>query len=530
MNSKQKNTNDDSKKQPASSTAMKIYDEGIDSNKKHEHHRRPNRTNVLANANNKFEEHQKEDQVPQHSWKNKKKLRGPRQQQKKKHWNNNRKTNGIVDGTHHNWAMNNSDHSRNSGFNENYHHHMRNNNQDHLAYEQGKVSANHDSTGSQPFFSRYIPGNQHTFPIPHPQHSNRQQQQQQQHLFADDGNAKILLERQGNRNGVLAGDSQFIDNHSNGNVNGAQWNINMDNSTSCTSCMWWVGMIDRNTKVDAVVISTGGNIHHVPLPPKVGDCLKQELLIQKENFINGNNIDRIGSEASDSLQGGNPQANTSTQGFGEHGNAPVAYPMATNLGNPQSFAHPYTNAYPEGQVLYGIPVNTQQSFNGGVPFPPPDNNGTMRMAAPASYYPMMPQQVQYATMYPPQYPAMTSVANIHQQNAGNTSGYGPSNGLHANGDYSSEGMNGENRANAQGRAIDHQQADNERRNVEALPNGGGANEDTVAEGGNNAPNQVVATPHRGAPRPNGGRDARRVSFSPKVPSFETLAIVNNDNN
>ena len=352
MNSNQKNSNDDSKKQPPASSTMKIYDEGIDSNKKQEHPRRANRTNVLANANNKFEAEQEGEQVPQHSWKKKKKQQRPHQQ-KKKHWNKNRKTNGIVNGAHHNWTMNDSDHSRNSGSNENHRRHTRNNNPDHRSYEQGKMSANHGSMESEPPFSQYIPGNQHTFPIPHPQHSNRQQQQ---HLFADDGNAKILLERQGNGNGVLAGDSQYIADNSNGNVNGTQWNDNMENSTSCK---WWVGMIDRNTKVDAVVINIGGNIHHVPLPPKVGACLMQELLIQKENFMNGNNIDRIGSEASESFQGSNPQANASSQGFGEDGDATAAstatwehgvpYSMATNLGHPQSYPYPYI----EGQVLYG---------------------------------------------------------------------------------------------------------------------------------------------------------------------------------
>ena len=153
----------------------------------------------------------------------------------------------------------------------------------------------------------------------------------------------------------------------------------------------------------------------------------------------------------------------------------------------------------------------------------------MHMAPQASYYPMMPQQVQYAPMYPPQYPAMAPVANIYQQNSSNTSGHGRSNDLHANGDFSSGRMNGETHVNAQGRAIDHQQANNERRNAEARPIRGGANEDIVAEGGNNAPNQVAVTPHRGARRANGGRDARRVSFSPMVRSLDTPATVNNDN-
>ena len=367
MNSNQKNTDDGSTKQPPASSTIKIYDEGIDPNKKQKPPRRANRTNALANSNKKFETPQgREEEVPPHALK---KMRG----RKKKFWNKNRKKNAY-----HNWEMNNSDHSRNSGFNENYPPRMRSNGQDYLAHEQAKTAE------MQPPFPRYIPGNQHTFPIPHPHHSNHRHGRRQRKDVDDDDN------------GLRASDSQYVANdNGNGNGNG---DMNMNNAQSnadmeaSASCKWWVSMIDHNVQVDAVVLSIGGTTHQVLVPPKVGAYLKHELLIQKENFINGNKVDNVGSEASETLRGDAQQANSSAQDFGEYGNAVSssstgtwdhdtsqyeerrwAYSMASNSDHPHLFPHQYNNRHPEGQIPYGILVNQHgQPFNGGAPFPPPN--------------------------------------------------------------------------------------------------------------------------------------------------------------
>lgn len=372
MNSNQKNTDDGSTKQPPASSTIKIYDEGIDPNKKQKPPRRANRTNVLANSNNKFETPQVgEEEVPPHALK---KVRG----QRKKRWKNRKKS------AYHNGEMNNSDHSRNSGFNENYRPHMRGNNQDYRAHEQAKTAE------MQPPFPRYIPGNQHTFPIPHPQHSNHRHGRRQRKDADDNTNA----------NGLRASDSQYVSND-NGNGNGySNGDMNMNNNQSnadmqdSASCKWWVAMIDHNVQVDAVVLSIGGTTHQVLVPPKVGVYLKHELLIQKENFINGNKVDNVGSEASETLRGDTQQADSSAQAFGEYGNAISSsltgtwdhdtsqyeerrwdYSTASNSDHPHphSFPHPYINRHPEGEIPYGILVNQHgQPFNGGAAFPPPN--------------------------------------------------------------------------------------------------------------------------------------------------------------
>lgn len=394
MTSEQKKTDADSKKQSNESSAtMEIFaDDDVDkkNNKKQEPPQRnmkPVNSNILADASNKSEMQQ--EQLPQQAfYKKKKGYQKKKGFQKKKFenknktlWNPNNKNTGTTDDRHQNW--NNKSNARNHYYPDDYHH-GRNNHQDYLRYEEANMAVNQNvSTGFQPVppFSRYIRGSDHTFPVPHPQ--------QQKHLFADDGNNKVLLEQNSNGSLVYSDDRDHVVNH-NGSFNGTEYSSWSQSPLSRHS---WVNMLENNTQIECVVLKRGGESMLVPIPPNVGACLVQELLVQKESFM-ASAQQRSDPKAYTNIetdQGRPAEGNVGTSGVGDQGRAPSssfanhqassvvehggAYPMVNTPGHPhcRSYHHQGHNNHTDPNLHYEVYVptlNPQQPYNGYGSFPP----------------------------------------------------------------------------------------------------------------------------------------------------------------
>jgi hypothetical protein len=388
------NTDSDTKKQSVvSSTKMNVFaDEDTDKSEKQPHDLpcpilKPANPNVLADASNKLEaQQQDEQQDPQLTFKKKKKG-----YYKKKYYKNKNKNAW-------NPAANKDDNNndvRDQRYRDHHQQHQRGNNQAYFPHEEANTFANHnDPTQFPQPFSRYIPGSQHEFPIPHPSHP-----QPQRHHFADDGNAKVLLEQYSN--GVSAGGRDFVPND-NSNVNGPECNnwVAAAPVSNYHPLFSWVDMIDNNTQLDGVVIMHGGVSKFVPLARDVGACLVKELLVQKENFQESvhhnhdpNAYANVESEQGRPVQeyaGGaqglapTPIASTDHQAFPvvQRGSVPSS---VTTSGHPQSLSYPHQrpNDHPDQYHHYNVhaPIfNPQQPYNGfgSLPAPAPDVSSILR--------------------------------------------------------------------------------------------------------------------------------------------------------
>eukprot|EP00531_Pseudo-nitzschia_arenysensis_P002072 CAMPEP_0116129200 /NCGR_PEP_ID=MMETSP0329-20121206/7802_1 /TAXON_ID=697910 /ORGANISM="Pseudo-nitzschia arenysensis, Strain B593" /LENGTH=541 /DNA_ID=CAMNT_0003623461 /DNA_START=40 /DNA_END=1665 /DNA_ORIENTATION=+ len=540
MNSDQNNTVPGAEKQSLASTTVEIFDEKIDATKKQESSpQNPQSMNpsIFADASNKVET-QQQGQVAQNMTKKKKGF-GQKKKNRKKQ---NKKKNGNSNDRQSHWGNNNSSNNnvRDAHHHDNYHNH-----QQYYAPEDPIMMANHmRPTEFQEYF---IPGNQHTFPIPHPQ---------QQHIFAADGNAKVLLDLKSNEDGTAESDSVFNNNGSvNGSVKGSingngKGNINGINYyyswlQSLVPWMSGLNMIENDTQVDYVVLTRGGESKLVQIPHNVGACLTKELLVQKENFTassthakghhNGHNV----SATMESAQGRPVHGNINANGLGdqvrstsaEHPAGGIAYSMMPTSGYP----HQHPNTHPDGNHPYGMAMNQCQPYNGYGPPTHPVSNGGMHIPQPP-YHSMMQQQVQHPPMHFGQYQGMPPAVAVHQPLGSPISGYSHPNGFQNNAEIfkpvPDEAMQDEtpNKAAGHGNGY-HQAPHNDRRNLGATPNRAAVNHNDDAENRNSPRihHQHEATPHRGAMRGNGGGDPRRVSISPVVRGSLTPVAPNGSN-
>lgn len=371
MNSNHNNTALDAEKQLTTSTTVEIFDEKIDTSEKQEitpQHPNCMNPNIFADASNKIETHQ-QDQVAQNITKKKKGF-GQKKRNRKKQ---NNKKNGNTSARQHHWGNNNNNNNnvRDARHYDNYHNH-----QQYYAPEDPNMMANHGGpTGLQEYF---VPGNQHTFPIPHPQ----------QHIFAADGNAKVFLDPKSNEDFALESDSVF-NNNGNASAN-SNVNVNVNGNINDMNCNWlqsplpWLSglnMIENNTQVDYVVLTRGGESKLLQIPHNVGACLTKELLVQKENFIasathaNGHYNDHNVYATMESAQGRPVPENANANGFDDQVRpistelpaSAIAYFIARTSGYP----HHYSNAHSEGNLPCGTAMNQYQPYNGYGPSPHP---------------------------------------------------------------------------------------------------------------------------------------------------------------
>eukprot|EP00533_Pseudo-nitzschia_delicatissima_P002481 CAMPEP_0116103754 /NCGR_PEP_ID=MMETSP0327-20121206/14057_1 /TAXON_ID=44447 /ORGANISM="Pseudo-nitzschia delicatissima, Strain B596" /LENGTH=504 /DNA_ID=CAMNT_0003595893 /DNA_START=68 /DNA_END=1582 /DNA_ORIENTATION=- len=496
MNSKQNNTVPDAEKQMvASSTTLKIFDEKIDASEKQEpqnHNPSSMKPNILADASNKVET-QQQVQVGQNMSKKKKKGSNHKKKWKK---NQNKKKNGTANARQHIWANQNP--VRDAHHCDNYHTH-----QEFLPHEEANMLPNPMGGFPAPFQGYYIPGSQHTFPIPHPQ-------QHHQHIFADDGDAKVLLESNGDGHSTGDGDSVFNNNRS---VNGTKY-YNWLHSP--LPWQYGVNMIDNSTQVEYVVLTHNGESELVQIPPNVGFSLKKELLVQKESFniytnhSNGYHNDRNAYAQGRPGRQGNINTSGSSVTSLEHQAGGIPYSAMPTSGHP----HQYPNNHPDYSPPYGTAVNQYQPYNGYGTVPHPGNNEGMHIAPPA-FHPMMQQQGQHPAMQFSQYQGMPKAITV-----GTIPGYTHPNGFQP---IRGEATQGENPDKAGEQA--NEQPSNDGRNIDVTPNRARINQNDVVENGNHPnvrnQNQREATPHRGAMRGNGRGDFRRVSISPVGPYSQT---------
>jgi len=546
MESNQNNTDTDTKKQSVvSSTKINVFADE-DTEKGEKQHQdlprpilKPANPNVLADASNKLEAQQEDEQQdPQLTFKKKK-----RGYYKNKKYYKNKNRNAWNPAANKNDNNNDVRDPRNRDYHQPY---QRGNNQAYFPHEEANAfAANHnDPSQFQQPFSRYVPGSHHEFPIPHPPHP-----QPQRHLFADDGNAKVLLEQYGN-NGVVADDRDFVPND-NDNVNGPEGNnwVAAAPVSNHHPPFSWVDMIDNSTQLDGVVIMHGGLSKFVPLAPDVGACLVKELLVQKENFQESvhhnhdpNAYASVGSEQVHENAGGAqgqappPMASTDHPAFPvvQRGSVPSS---VTTSGHPRSLSYPHQrpNNHPDQSHHYNVhaPIfNPQQPYNGfgSLPAPAPDSNYGMHIAPPPSQYPML----QYPQMYSQM--GMPGPAAAPHLLGGVIPGYARPNDFYAdgqhNGSASGAAMRGEIYVDDQRRGDGRHPASNNRNNREPNRHRAGIHQGDATEGGNRPHvhhhNQNAVTPHRDAVRGNGHghADPRRVSFSPMPRALSASAGCN----